>query len=175
MKAIVPFKTGQYTDCQIGTLVGLQTRTGSIDLAIVLSDPASSDQCRVLILQDRDGDGPVPWFEFHHSNNECFIFGNEWIFELLPPEDGKSFCDTTAGQRSGGVLIKGNVAALRVGRNPHDPDMRPAHVDVISWEIVDQPYNGLIAASDRWKVWASEAQRTREGGKPLLSFNCTHD
>lgn len=67
------------------------------------------------------------------------------------------------------------MAALRVGRNPHDPDMRPAHVDVISWEIVDQPYNGLIAASDRWKVWASEAQRTREGGKPLLSFNCTHD
>lgn len=170
MKAIVPYRTGKFKECQIGTLIGVRARTGTIDYAVVVSDPSTSNECKVAVLQDHDDNGPVPWFEMHHSENECFIFGNDWIFEIIAPADGENFLDTEALGQAGNVFIVEDLAAVYVGQNPHDGSFRPNYMDIRNWQRVDRPLNGLVGVSKRWMIWAGEAERTRIGGQPLVSF-----
>lgn len=173
MKVVLPFSTGILEACPVGTLVALPDRVG-VDIGVVTELNHVDDYAKLAIFSSADGQ-TLPHFSYHNIENDCLVYGLDWLFEIVAPAGNTDFQDLERATQPGGILIKKTTALLRLegDLNTTIASAEAGYVNTSTWETAEAPSRGFMATTSSWRVWVSEAtykDRWR-GSKALVAFN----
>jgi hypothetical protein len=158
MKIHAPYEAVPFGQTKAGDLLKLG-RSGWIALVI-----HEQDGKRVLGILNSDRD-PRPYHVVFQSHPVCFRYRDGWVLELT---EGDITKDSTKWDHLPGVIT---IGASGTTMNFAPPDFSynelTVNLTTFEWDDVQQ---GAVAFPT-WRIWASEADRTRPGAKPIFAFS----
>ncbi|MCH4560330.1 hypothetical protein [Mesorhizobium jarvisii] len=169
---MIPIQPGgvkQARACQTGELVRFDGGGGSL-LAVALGLIELDRYQNYLILQSSVHDIPAFSALPLDANHHCFSYGEDWVLEMIA--DGETFPGNGEGADTlGEIRIFDTSASMIV--NVLDTQMRGRRLllNLANYQPLagrNERYQGARIQS--WKIWASEDERTRIGGRAILEF-----
>jgi len=157
------FKVQNLVEAKAGDLVRLDD-SSQFALAFVLGRTENND-FPVLTLQ------PVipqlgSMVVMLPSLGKVCNFGSDWVLE--PLDIGESAIGNDNYRNVCGVVFVAESRMTMPVKHPNNPT-RVYHLNLETWGF--EPSSDASAPIPAWQLWANADERSRDGGKPLLTFD----
>lgn len=169
MKISKRFELAETVAMPAGTLCVLEFQAKAVK-AISLG-PVSGSNAVPMILLDKDGEtGPVVT---EVPQKMALSYGTDWVLDVGEGE-GVDLDAGTPPLLHGGLRMGPDLAVLKVRRLDGRMPSEFVFVDLVA----NRPHGG-VSFPDRtfdvatWRIWLSEAEQAREGGRPVFEFTAT--
>lgn len=157
MEIITPVTVAKAQQVEKGHLVAFQS--ASPVLAILL-DPSGMGMTWASL---REGGKELAYYYFHETPSRLVAsFGSAWELELIPtPHLTKA---TVQADQMIGQIVMDESGPMLILRSPQG-SQQPLALNLKSWTTSGPPVSGVFGFD--WRVWASEEERRRVGGRPI--------